>query len=87
MLFRSYGVDIYQQDKTLGQQKIVSLIDNLYNMWEVQGGLKSVLLKTFSDAKNGEIIDLLRDYKDLTIFEKLKKIDPQHASKYEAVMP
>ena len=82
-----YGVDIYQQDKSLGQQKIVSLIDNLYNMWEVQGGLKSVLLKTFSDAKHGEIIDLLRDYKDLTIFEKLKKIDPQHASKYEAVMP
>jgi len=82
-----YGLDIYQQDKVLGQQKIVSLIDNLYNMWEVQGGLKSVLLKTFSDAKHGEIIDLLKDYKDLTIFEKLKKIDPQHASKYEAVMP
>jgi len=82
-----YGVDIYQQDKVLGQQKIVSLIENLYNMWEVEGGLKSVLLVTFFDAKNGEIIDLLRDYKDLTIFEKLKKIDPPHAAKYEAVMP
>jgi len=82
-----YGLDIYQQDKVLGQQKMVSLIDNLYNMWKVQGGLKSVLLKTFSDAKHGEIIDLLKDYSDLTIFEKLKKIDPQHAVKYEAVMP
>jgi len=82
-----YGLDIYQQDKVLGQQKMVSLIDNLYNMWEVQGGLKSVLLKTFSDAKHGEIIDLLKDYSDLTIFEKLKKIDPQHAAKYEVVMP
>jgi len=82
-----YGVDIYQQDKILGQQKIVSLIDNLYDMWQVEGGLHSVLLTTFFDAKYGEIIDLLRDYKDLTIFEKLKKIDPPHAARYEAVVP
>jgi hypothetical protein len=82
-----YGLDIYQQDKVLGQQKMVSLINNLYNMWETEGGLKSVLLNTFSDAKHGEIIDLLKDYSDLTIFEKLKKIDPQHATKYEALIP
>ncbi|MEE9448649.1 MAG: DUF4835 family protein [Ignavibacteriaceae bacterium] len=82
-----YGIDIYQQNKILGQQKMVSLIDNLYNMWEVEGGLKSVLLTTFFDAKHGEIMDLLRDYKDLTIFEKLKKIDPPHAAKYETAMP
>jgi len=82
-----YGVDIYQQNKILGQQKLVSLIDNLYNMWETEGGLKSVLLTTFFDAKYGEIIDLLKDYKDLTIFEKLKKIDPPHAARYEAVLP
>ena len=82
-----YGVDIYQQNKILGQQKMVSLIDNLYNMWEVEGGLKSVLLTTFFDAKYGEIIDLLKDYTDLTIFEKLKKIDPPHAARYEAVLP
>lgn len=78
-----YGVDIYQQNKILGQQKIVSLIENLYNMWEVEGGLKSVLLTTFFDAKYGEIIELLKDYDDLTIFEKLKKIDPPHAARYE----
>ena len=82
-----YGVDIYQQDKTLGQQKIVSLIDNLYNMWETEGGLKSVLLNTFFDAKNGEMIELLRDYEDTSIFEKLKKIDPQNSTKYEALLP
>jgi hypothetical protein len=82
-----YGIDIYQQDKVLGKQKIVSLIDNLYNMWEVEGGLKSVLLTTFFNAKHGEIIDLLKGYTDLNIFEKLKKLDPPHAARYDAVMP
>ncbi|MBT8386399.1 MAG: DUF4835 family protein [Ignavibacteria bacterium] len=82
-----YGIDIYQQDKNLGHQKIVSLIDNLYNMWETEGGLKSVLLTTFFDAKHGEMIELLRDYEDTSIFEKLKKIDPQNSTKYEAAIP
>ncbi len=82
-----YGVDIYQVDKSLGQQKIASFVESLYNMWEVEGGLKSVLISTFFDAKYGEIIELLKDYGDVTIFEKLKKIDPPHAARYEAVMP
>lgn len=82
-----YGVDIYQQDKILGQQKIASLVEKIYNLWQVEGGLKSVLITTFFDAKYGEMIDLLKDYGDLTIFEKLKKIDPPHAARYDAVKP
>jgi Mg/Co/Ni transporter MgtE len=46
----------------------------------------SVILKQFSDSKYGEIIELLRDYPDHTIFERLKKIDPQHAAKYDEVL-
>jgi hypothetical protein len=82
-----YGIDISGQNKKLGQQKIVSLIDVLYSMWESQGGIKSVFVKTFFDAKFGEIIEYLRDYQDISVFEKLKKIDPPHAARYEAVTP
>ena len=46
----------------------------------------SVILKQFSDSKYGEIIELLRDYPDRTIFERLKKIDPQHAAKYDELL-
>jgi len=82
-----YAIDIYQENKELCQKYIVKLIENLYSMWQTEGILKSVLLTTFFNAKYGEIIDLLKDYKDLTIFEKLKKIDPPHTARYEAVLP
>jgi len=82
-----YGIDIYKQNKILGQQKIASLIDVLWIMYEKLGSLNSVYIRTFFDSKSGEIIDHLRDYPDKEIFSKLKKIDPPHSSKYDAVMP
>ncbi|MCW8802869.1 MAG: DUF4835 family protein [Ignavibacteriaceae bacterium] len=82
-----YGLDIYKQNKELGQQKIASLIDVLWIMYEKLGSLNSVYIRTFFDSKSGEIIDHLRDYPDKEIFSKLKKIDPPHSSKYDAVMP
>lgn len=82
-----YGLDIYKQNKELGQQKIAGLIDVLWIMYEKLGSLNSVYIRTFFDSKSGEIIDYLRDYPDKEIFSKLKKIDPPHSSKYDAVMP
>ena len=82
-----YGLDIYQDKKEEGMNKIAGLVDVLYSMWEKQGGINSVLIKTFFDVKNGEIIDHLRDYPDRTIFERLKKIDPPHAAKYDVLVP
>lgn len=82
-----YGIDIFAQNKQLGQQKIVSLINVLWVMYEKLGSLNSVYIRTFFDSKSGEIIDHLRDYPDKEIFSKLKKIDPPHSSKYDAVMP
>ena len=82
-----YGIDIYRQNKTLAQQKIVSLINVLFNMWELQGGLTSVFIKTFFDAKYGEVIEHMKDYTDPNIFDKLRKVDPQHAVRYETYLP
>jgi len=82
-----YGVDIYSQNKQLGQQKIVELINILWNMYQKSGSINSVYVRTFFDAKNGEIVELLRFYPDPEIFTKLKKIDPPHTAKYDAVAP
>lgn len=82
-----YGIDIFSQNKQLGQQKIVGLIDVLWIMYEKIGSINSVYVRTFFDAKHGEIIEHLKGYPDVEIFSRLKKIDPPHTSKYEAAMP
>jgi hypothetical protein len=82
-----YGIDIYAQNKQVGQAKIATLIDVLYKMYEREGLIKSVFIKTFFDAKYGEIIDHMKDFHDLGIFSQLKNIDPSHAGKYDQVMP
>jgi len=82
-----YGVDIYSQNKQLAQQKVVEMIDILWTMYEKSGSISSVYIRTFFDAKYGEIVDLLRFYPDTEIFSKLKKIDPPHTAKYDAAMP
>jgi hypothetical protein len=82
-----YGIDIFSQNKQLGQPKIANLVDVLWIMYEKLGSINSVYVRTFFDAKHGELIDYLRDYPDPELFSKLKKIDPPHSSKYDAVMP
>ena len=82
-----YGIDIFSQNKQLGQPKIAGLVNVLWIMYEKIGNINSVFVRTFFDAKHGELIDYLRDYPDPELFSKLKKIDPPHSSKYDAVMP
>ena len=82
-----YGIDIYAQNKEVGQAKIVELIDVIYDLYERTGIVKSVLIQTFFNAKYGEITDHLKDYPDKTVFTKLKQIDPSHAGRYDLVAP
>ena len=82
-----YGIDIYSLNKQVGQAKINGLINILYDMYQREGLIKSVFVKTFFDAKYGEITDHMEDFGDKTIFEKLKKIDPSHAGRYDSVSP
>lgn len=77
-----YGVDIYSQNKELGQEKIAYLINALDEM-KSKMDINSVLIRTFFDAKSGEIVELMKDYADREIFVKLKRIDPSHAAKYD----
>lgn len=82
-----YGLDTLSINKQIGQQKMASLVNVLWVMYEKIGSLNSVFIRTFFDAKHGELIDYLRDYPDPELFSKLKKIDPPHSSKYDAAMP
>jgi hypothetical protein len=81
-----YGVDEFQVNKKDAQDKIVELVNVLGEMQTKVGINNSVLIKQFFDTKNGEIVDLLKDYPDNKIFERLKKIDPPHAAKYSEVL-
>ena len=63
-----YGIDVFSQNKQLGQPKIADLVDVLWIMYEKIGSINSVYVRTFFDAKNGELIDYLRDYPDPEIY-------------------
>ena len=80
-----YGVDEIQIRKKDRQDKIVNLISVLEDM-QKRTGINSVLIKQFFDTKNGEIVELLKDYPDVNVFLRLKKIDPSHSAKYDEML-
>jgi hypothetical protein len=79
------GIDLYTEDKETAQGEMVVLIKNLEKIKD-KIDARSVLMKLFFDAKNGELCDYLKDYSDKSIFTALKKIDPAHISKYDEVL-
>ncbi len=79
-----FGIDIYPQNKTIGQQKIVSLINTLNQMRD-KIDINGPLMNVFFDAKSGEIADRLATYPDKGIFYILKRVDPAHIAKYNEV--
>jgi hypothetical protein len=80
-----YGIDIYGQQKDEGRTYLVGFVNTLDEMRK-RGIVGGVLLKVFFDAKHGELIEYLKDYPDKSVFEKLKKVDPGHTSKYDAAL-
>jgi hypothetical protein len=80
-----YGVDEYQIRKKEAQEKIANLVNVLFDM-QIKTGINGVLIKQFFDTKNGEIVNLLKNYNDPNILLRLKKIDPSHAAKYDEML-
>ena len=80
-----YGIDYYVNvDKKKGQKKIVETIQTIASLQNKIDLVGSIVLRTFFDANSGEIVNYLSDYSDKSIFQLLKKIDPQHTAKYDA---
>lgn len=76
------GLDIFDIKKTEAVKNIVNLVEVLYSL-RTKIDISSVLIKTFFDAKSGEIIERLREYPDKSIFKKLKTVDPSRGLKYD----
>ena len=80
------GIDLYSQNPAEAQKNISRLFDHLYKNID-KLGTRSVLLKVFFEAKNGEIVEYLNSAKNAeTVFRKLKVVDPAHLSKYDKVL-
>lgn len=80
-----YGIDYFQIDKDAALKHITNLINLLDNM-KTKFDISSVLIRTFFDAKSGELVDLLKGYPDKTLINKLRRIDPAHISKYNELL-
>ena len=81
-----YGLDELQYDRISAQNKIVGLINNL-DETKKRTEINSVLIRTFFDAKYGEIMDLLNDYTETAeIVVKLRRIDPAHSARYNDLL-
>jgi hypothetical protein len=73
-------------DKAKAQDNMAKLVRDL-EVYRNKLDLRGVLLKVFFDAKSGEIINYLSDYRDkATVLAELKRIDPAHISKYDEAM-
>lgn len=76
------GLDLFSEKKVIALKNIIKLIDVLDAM-KNKTEINTPLVKTFFDAKSGEIIEYLKTYSDKSIFKKLKRIDPSRALKYD----
>ncbi len=85
--YHQFGLDSFTKNGSVAIQNIVYLVDVLWNMYQQTGSINSVYVRTFFDAKHGEMIEYLTSYNDTEIFAKLIKIDPPHTSKYSALIP
>lgn len=76
------GLDLMSEKKPTAIKNIIKLVDVL-EVLRTKVDINSVLLKTFFDAKSGEIIENLKTYPDKSVFKKLRKIDPSRGLKYD----
>jgi hypothetical protein len=79
------GLDIFLENKAVALEQMANFVTTLDQM-RTKVDMNTVLIKTFFDAKYGELSDYLRHTKNDNLFVTLKKIDPRHASRYDEVL-
>ncbi len=75
------GLDLKSQNETLATKKLIELIKVIEDLRK-KVFARSIVLKVFFDTKYLEFCEELKGYKDKSIFDKLKRIDPAHISTY-----
>ncbi len=76
------GLDLASENPDLPLKKLVNFVKVIEDL-RAKVFSRSILLKVFFDTKYLEFCELLKDYPDKSIFERLKKIDPAHISTYD----
>jgi hypothetical protein len=76
------GLDLASEDPSLPTKKLINFIKTLEDL-RAKVFTRSILLKVFFDTKYLEFCEILRNYRDKSIFDRLKKIDPAHISTYD----
>jgi len=76
------GLDLASEDPTLPAKKLINFIKVLEDLRNKVFS-RSILLKVFFDTKYLEFCEVLRNYSDKSVFDRLKKIDPAHISTYD----
>ncbi len=76
------GLDLASENPELPQIKLINLIKVIEEL-RSKVFSRSLVLKVFFDTKYLEFCDILKNYKDKSVFERLKKIDPAHISTYD----
>lgn len=76
------GLDLASENPELPVKKLLNLIKVTEEL-RAKVFTRSMLLKVFFDTKYLEFCELLKDYSDKSVFDRLKKIDPAHISTYD----
>ena len=79
------GLDLYYQDKEKTYEQMVKMVNHIDEL-KKRLNKRSALLNVFFDAKNGELVDYLKNYDDKSIFMTLSRLDVGHTNKYLEAM-
>ncbi len=77
------GLDLISEDRNAGLDSINNHLTNLVVAVD-KIVAPSVILRVLNDAKNVEYAEIFTGYRDPIVWRKLLRIDPGHASVYEA---
>jgi hypothetical protein len=80
------GLDIFNEYPETAVENIEGIVKTLEQM-KSKVDIRGVLIRTFFDAKHGELLDYLKASPDAAaILKSLTKLDPAHASQYNEAL-
>lgn len=75
------GLDLLSIDRSRGHESIIEAIEMLAEIRTTDP--RNLPVRMFFDTKFSELADVLLDYPDRSVYDRLSTIDPAHRSTYE----
>ncbi|MBU1101083.1 MAG: DUF4835 family protein [Bacteroidetes bacterium] len=80
------GLDLYESDRERGVNNMAMLVKNLAKVKDKLDP-RNILLRVFFDAKNRELANYMKEYKDRNeIYQLLITVDAGHITKYDEIV-